>query len=169
MSWPARLDHGPVLPPARHAGVDQSGVAGPKVVGAEAQALGDSRSEALDEHVGRVGEPAHYFDTIRRLQIDSDRSTTAPVDIAFGRLRRRAHCEIGPVDNRDIGAQIGEHHRAKGRRTQPRDLDDANAGQRSGHHEAPSCPPAASHRPSTAFISSLLYVSSWRHHWSLPA
>ena len=62
MSWPARLDARTLLPPAGHAGVDQPGIAGPKVVGAEPQALGHARSEALDEHVRRVGEPAHHFD-----------------------------------------------------------------------------------------------------------
>ena len=54
---PRFLGERPVLPPAGHPAVDEPGVAGETGLGAEAEALGDPRPEALDHRVRGVDQP----------------------------------------------------------------------------------------------------------------
>ena len=53
MSCPAAWAYGPVLAPAGHAPEHQPRVAGEALVGTDAEPLHHTRSEALDEPVGR--------------------------------------------------------------------------------------------------------------------
>ena len=56
MSCPAASEYGPVLAPAGHPPVDELGVAGEALVGADAEPLHHARAEALDQRVGALDE-----------------------------------------------------------------------------------------------------------------
>jgi hypothetical protein len=51
------LGQRPRLAEARHAAVDQAGVAGMAVGRAQTQPLGHAGAKALDEHIGTVHDP----------------------------------------------------------------------------------------------------------------
>ncbi len=169
MSWPARSDHGPSCPHPVIRAYTSSGVPVTQLVGTETEPFRHPRPEALHEYICLGREPTHDLDSFIGLEVDRYRSTATSVDIALHRLWSRAGCKVDSVHDDDVRPQVGEHHGAERRRPESRDLDDADTGQWPAHHAPPSRPPAASQRPRTSFISSLLYVSSWRCHRLSPA
>ena len=66
---PDRRGQRPVLAPPGHPGVDQPGIAAQADLGPGAQALGHPRPEALDQHVGGVGEPKQRVEGAGVLQV----------------------------------------------------------------------------------------------------
>src|SRR5690606_36836657 len=62
-----------LLAPTRHPPVDEAGVGGEALVGADAEPLGDTRPEASDEHVTAGDQPEDGGDPFRSLQVDRHR------------------------------------------------------------------------------------------------
>ena len=130
------LGVGPLLAPARHAAVDQLGVAGHADVGAQAEALHDAGTEALEDGVGAVDEAQRRLDAGRVLEVDRDRAAPPRQQVAGGVGGVAAADAVGPVDADDLRAHVGEHHAAERPRPDALQLHDADARQRS--HGAPS-------------------------------
>ena len=76
MSWPAG-GHRPVLAPPGHPAVDEPRVAGEAVVGPDAQSLGHTGSQTLDEAVGLLDEVEDELDGVGVLEVDPDRGPGA--------------------------------------------------------------------------------------------
>ena len=89
MSWPAVRGVGAVLAPAGHPAVDQAGVAGQAVVGAEPEPLGDPGPEPLDQGVGLLDQAQHRLPALGMLEVDADRPP-APAE------RRRRPAALPP-------------------------------------------------------------------------
>ena len=117
----------PVLAPAGHAAEDEAGVALRARLRAEAEPLGDAGPEALDQHVGLVGQPEQQVDRRRVLEVQADRA--APAAQRIERCLRLRAASLSPVDSQDIGAEIGQDHAAEGRGRQAGDLDDTHAAE----------------------------------------
>ena len=62
----------PILAPARHARINEPGIAGERHIGAEAKALHDAGPQALDEHVRFLDDPQAEIDGRRLLQIEHE-------------------------------------------------------------------------------------------------
>ena len=129
--------HRTLLPPARHAAVDQPVVPGRQLVGSEPEPLGDAGAEPLDEHVGHVGEVAHRLDTGLGAQVDGDAAAVA-VEHVVRVGARLTHDRLGPVDAQYVGPHVGEHHRGERRRTDSCELDHLHPVQGSPHVDS-SC------------------------------
>src|SRR5262249_62297583 len=101
---------------ARERAVDQPRVARRGLVRAEPEPLGDTRTEAVDQHVGPVEEPAEHLASLVGLQVEHDAALVAvhrveepalaadivhpPPAVALRRL---------PLD--DLGAALRARHR----------------------------------------------------------
>ena len=117
----------PVLAVAGHPPDDEAGVVVEQLGGFEPQPLEDAGAEALDEDVRRGSEAAHDVDPVGMLEVHLDRAAPAVED------RHRQGGGPGPVDPDDVCAEIGEEHGAVGRRSQRRELDDPDSGERTTH------------------------------------
>ena len=67
---PGRVRQRPVLPPAGYPAVDEPRVAGEAIVGPEAESLGHTRPEALDQRVGVLDEAQCERLSVRALQVE---------------------------------------------------------------------------------------------------
>ena len=107
-----------------------------QVLGAESQPLRDAGTEALDQRVGAVDEPEHEAGALRRLEVDSERPSTAE-ECGNERLAAR----IGrAVDAHDLRAEVGEHHPAERHGADPSELHHPEPRQRSAGVCAPVHP-----------------------------
>ena len=109
----------------------------------EAQPLGHARPVILDEDVRGLREALDDLDTFGRLEVDRE-PALAPVHrhesraVAVLRDRRqlaRGLARDGRLDLDDVGAHVGEVHRAERRRHRLREVDDAETLER--FHVAP--------------------------------
>lgn len=121
------LGQRPVLTPAGHPAVDQLGITGQARLRAEAQALGDTGAEALDERVGAVDDGEDGLDARWVLEVEGDRAAAPVQDRVLGGGSGLG----GAVDADDFGALVGEEHAGEGPRADAAELDDTDAGQRS--------------------------------------
>ena len=122
-----------LLTPACHAAVDQLGVAGQAVLGTDAQPLGDAGPEALDQGIGLLDQPQHRLDAVRGLEVDPDRPAAAGQQVHGRRVRIAAAHRLRTVDADDVGAHVGQLQRAEREGTQPGQLDDRDARERTTH------------------------------------
>lgn len=67
----------PSLAPARHAAIDQPEISPCAIYRPQAQALHDTRAEALDEAVRRLDQTQHRLDSRRLLEVEDDRVPAA--------------------------------------------------------------------------------------------
>ncbi len=70
---PGHRGHGAVLAPSGHASVDQPTVPGEAGLGPDAQPLGHTRPEALDQAVGLLDQVEDELDGVGVLEVDADR------------------------------------------------------------------------------------------------
>ncbi len=124
---------GAVLAPARHAAVDQSGVPSQHDVGPEPEPLHHARTEPLDEAVGLLGQGQDRLDPVGVLEVDADGAPASVVDVGGRGGRVAAGDVLRPVDPDHVGAHVGQHHGGEGPRADPRQLDDLQAREGSGH------------------------------------
>src|SRR5262249_24279721 len=124
-----RLREGSRLPPAGHATVDEPRVAREARVGAEAQALGDAGTEALDEGVGLLDEAEHRLDAVGLLQIHGDRAAAPVHEVELRRLWDAEPRVARAIDADDVGAELGEEHRAERAGADAGELDDLRSGE----------------------------------------
>lgn len=130
---PRGLGQRAVLAPAGHPAVDQAGVALQAGVRAEPEPLHDAGPEALDEHVGAVGESQHRVACGGVLEVGGHRGPAAAqqhLGIGGGELP-------GPVDADDVGAEVGQQHAGEGRRRQAGELQHPHAREGSVAHPPP--------------------------------
>jgi len=113
------------LAPAGHPPVDEPRIALPAYVRADAESLGHIGPERLEQHVGAVNHGQQRLWPCCVLQIDQHRPPAA-ADDRPGWILGLARA----VDPHDIGAQVGQQHRAVGRWPEPGQLHDPQAGQR---------------------------------------
>src|SRR6202008_722452 len=121
-----------VLAPAGHAGVDQPLVHLGAVLRTEAEPLGDSRAEALDEHVGLGDQPQHQVAVLVALQVRRDRSPV-PQQVVITGVDRRSRPLARTLDADDVGPQVTEEHRGVRPRADAGQLDDSQPLQWSSH------------------------------------
>jgi hypothetical protein len=105
------------LTEARHRDVDRRRVHGAHRGVAEAELVGDTGEEVLDDDVGAAGKLEHELRSLGLLQIDGD--TTL---VAIDRGERRAHAAATPraqvvaaprpLDLHHVGAEIGHERGA---------------------------------------------------------
>jgi hypothetical protein len=122
-----------LLAPAGHSREDQPGVALRAYLRPEAEALGHSRPEALDQDIGVLGEPQQQVDSGLVLEVEADRAAAAAERIHRQPGVRPA--PLGPVHPQHVSAEIGRDHAAERGRRQAGDLDDLYAVQWT--HEQP--------------------------------
>ena len=118
-----------LLAPTGHSAVDEAGVAGEAVVGADTEPLGDPGPEALDQAVGGLDEPHHRLEALGRLHVDTDRATAAQHDVGRRHIGIPASNRRGSLDADHVGAHVGQHHGAERPRADARQLDDAYSGK----------------------------------------
>ncbi len=124
---PGRRRQRAILAPPRHPAEDEPRIAPLARLRAEAQPLGHSRPEPLDQHVSVVGQPQQQVDPGRVLEVEPDRP--APADERVSRRAGLRPAALGPVDPQHVRAQVGQDHAAKRRWRQAGDLDDPHAFQ----------------------------------------
>ena len=112
-----------VLSPAGHATEDELRIPFQADVGAEAEPFHDARSEPLDQAVGLLDHVEHRFDCLRTLEVHPQGAAAT-----IQHIELRAASRIGPaVDADNLGAQVGQHHRAERPRSDAGDLENAVA------------------------------------------
>jgi hypothetical protein len=114
--------------------VHQTRVARRELLVAEAQPLGDRRTERLDDDVGVVGQPAHGVDAVRSGEVGEDAALAAREVRERGRLSQ--HCSPGRLDPHHVGTEVGEHLAHLGAEPGGRQVDHPKTIER-----VHSCPP----------------------------
>lgn len=127
-----------LLTPAADPSVDQAGIAGESGLGADAEAVGDTGAEALDQDVGVFGEREGLLDALGALEVEGDGTTAAGERV----LRRARAVGAGgragrPVDPYDIGAEPGQDGADERGGRRAREFQYTHSGQRSGHGQLP--------------------------------
>ncbi len=125
------------LTPAGHPRVDECGIARLARLRTDTEPFADPGPEALQEHVGPLAQPEHDLGATRVLQVDAD-AAPAAVDhrecrrgpARHGSSRRDVR---GAVDAEHLRAEVGQQHPGELHRTDVRELDDADARERSHH------------------------------------
>ena len=119
-----------VLSPSGHPAVDHPRIPGRTILRTEAETFGDAGPEPLDERVGAVDEAKHGLDAGGVLEIDRDARPAAVEEVEV-----RGHVDAEPgvgqaIDTHDVGAELGEEHRAHRTRSDARELDDSQSLER---------------------------------------
>ena len=114
-----------VLPPPRHAAVDEPRVAREARVRPEPEPLCDARSKPLDERVRPIDEPERQIHAFRGLEIDRHRAPATVQDGGEGLRARPGRA----VDAHDLRAEIGQDHPAERPGPDPPELDHAQPGE----------------------------------------
>ena len=115
-----RVRQRPILPPARHASVDQLRVPRHAVIRAQAQALGHAGPEAFEQRIRRLRQPQHRLHALGLFQIHTDGAPVAGKNIPRGTCPR-PHA----IHADHLRAHIRKHHPAEGPRTDTGQFDDA--------------------------------------------
>jgi len=118
----------PVLPPAGHAAINESGLAGQAGLRPEPEPFHDARPHAFDQRIATFDHAQHQFGSARRLEVDADRLFAAIED----RLPAQAQGSglSGSLDEDHLGAHIGEQHARERTGADAGDFENADAGQR---------------------------------------
>ena len=119
------------LTPAGHPGVDQPLVHLGAVFRAQAQTLGDARSETLDQHVGLGDEFEDKLAALLGLEVGDDEAPVAQHGVCAA--------GPGPVDAHDVGTEVAEDHRGVRAGPDSGEFDDSQSCQRSRHLSRPPC------------------------------
>ena len=125
------LRHRAVLAPTRHPPVDELRIACEADVGAEAEALGDTRPEPLEQCVGAVDELQHELDALGVLQVDADRAPPAIQRLEIHLVELRGVDLLRAVDADDVGAHVRQQHSRERSRSDTGELDDLDSCKRS--------------------------------------
>lgn len=128
------LGEWPVLSPAGHPGIDQSGVAGVTLLRSDAEALGHPGTHSLDEDVRGRGEAQDGLHAGRVLEVGFD-GRPAPVQRRCGGGVEA--CTAGAVDTDHVRAHLGEQQTGIRARPYAGKLHHPHARQRAGRHSAP--------------------------------
>ena len=133
----AALAIGAGLAEAGDGGVDQARVAGRQRRPPETQPLERAGPEILDQDVGAIDQLQQLGLAGLGLEVDDDRALVAVPDHegrAFaaheGRHATRIVAAVGPLDLDDVGAVVGQQHRAVGARQMARQVHDREPLQR---------------------------------------
>ncbi len=96
----------------------------------------DAGPEALDQRVRLLDQLQHDLGAVRVLEVDSaiDRRPRLSSSVEKSLLGPTSAGAGQAVDAQDVGAEVGEHHRAERPGPDRADLDDADAGERTGAH-----------------------------------
>ena len=136
--------------PARHAPVDELCVAGQALVGADPEAFGDAGPVPLDQDVGPLDQPEEHLAALLLTEIEGERLVPAE-DPQPGRDPR--HRFGHRIDADDPGAHVGEQHRQQRERSDPAELHQRDAGERSAtrcsHPPRPLIPSRFDAQPAT--------------------
>ena len=135
------LHQRPLLPPPRHAGIDKAGIRTEAIVRTETQPLDHARPEALDEDVGAGYHAPRSRQTVSRFQVEPDRALVAHVEVVFARNVETCR---RPVDEHDVGAEIGEQRCGERCRPLPREFNDPHPCERAAHLPLPATKRATS-------------------------
>jgi len=114
-----------MLPPARHAAINQGGVVLQADVRTKAQTLHDARTISLKKDVGLPGKSQAGFDGRLLFKVEGGGAPSARQH--FGCT---ASTRSGAVDPDHIGAKIAQQHGAEWRRPKTNKFHDFNAPQR---------------------------------------
>ena len=112
-----------LLAPASHPPVDELGIQGQAVVGADAEALGHARAEALDQQVRALDQAPSGPEAVGVLEIDRDRTPTPQQKVPlvlFPDTRYPDH----------VGTEIGEDHARERSWTDPAQFYDSHVSER---------------------------------------
>ena len=144
---------GPVLPEARDRGHHQAGILRRERIVAEAEPRHDAGPEVLDHDIGRDAEVPRGLEAVLALQVERHGALVAVPEhegraLALHEGRRLAHrFAFGTLHLDDIGALVGEQHRAIGSRKIGGKVDDSKPFQCPGHGAL------ASHEISAAILA----------------
>jgi hypothetical protein len=112
--------------------VDEARVAGEQRVTPDAEALRHAGREALEHHVGAVGELEEAFVVAGVLQVEHD---APPAAQPHGRRCERAErVTAGWFDLDDVGAMVGEQHAGEGPGHALSEVEDAQSGEHGIRH-----------------------------------
>ncbi len=112
--------------------VDEARVAGEQRVAPDAEALRHAGREALEHHVGAVGELEEAFVVAGVLQVEHD---AAPAAQPHRRRRERAErVTAGRFDLDDVGAVVGEQHAGEGPGHALSEVEDPQSGEHGIRH-----------------------------------
>ena len=167
------------LSPARHATVDEGGVAGVGCVRTDAEPLHHAGAQSLDQRIRARGEIEQGLHALGLAQVQDDGVLAAIVD--------RGHRHAGPVHEDHLGPHIREQHPGIGTRPDTCELDDAGAGKGKRHRGAlapfagrgrkrrarsgrPWCQLAYVLRSVSSHATSgdIIHVSACRRSWTQP-
>ena len=128
--------HHAVLPVAGDRAVDELRVAGAHRGVAEAEPIEHTRPEVLEHDVGGGRETGDDVAAAVEAQVDGDASLPAVLlgevhrEPADPRLRRAGEVTLGRLDLDHVGAEVGQRLAARRARQHPRQVEDANAVER---------------------------------------
>lgn len=122
------VGEGAFLAPAGHPAVDEAGVAGVAVGGADAEPFGDAGAVALQEDVGAGGQVEDARGAFGGLQVEDDGALVAVGDVEGGVDAEAG--SPGAVHADDVGAEVGEEHGGEGRGADAGEFHDADTGER---------------------------------------
>ena len=122
-----------ILAPARHATVDERGVAGGDIGRPEAEAFCDAGAEALDEELGVGDEVENAGDIGRVFEVGLKGFLSAVQHAMRDDVRRVA----GAHDTDDARAHVCENHRGERAGANPAEVDNGDAGE-GAHRDLPS-------------------------------
>jgi len=101
------------------------------LLGADAQALGHTGAEALDQPVGAVCQLEHGLDAAGVLEIHPHAPAPPVQHVEVGGVGNLLAHPVGPVHPHHICPQISQHHGRERSRSDAGDLYHANAFERS--------------------------------------
>jgi hypothetical protein len=123
-----------VLSPTGHATVDELWISRETRIRAKAKSLHRSRPESFDQCVGARNEVERDRDILSSFEIQRDRRSSARehvvARIVRHNTRRHSHCAVDP---HHVGAEVGEHHAAKGRGADADHFNNSRSVERTSH------------------------------------
>jgi hypothetical protein len=115
-----------ILPPSRHAAVNQARIARVTHFGPEPESFHHARAVAFEQNVRACCQLA--CDSVVRILLESERDNASP---AQRDIDSRIGPRAGPSDMDHVGAHVREQHCAKGYWPEGGKLQDLDTGQRS--------------------------------------
>jgi hypothetical protein len=123
----------PILSPSGDTPVNKPGISRQARLWAEAQPLGHSRPESLDQRIRFLHERKGDLDRFRALQVKPDGAPATRHDVEF-RIDRQADIgRLGAIDAQDVGTHICKQHAAERAGPDAGKLKDAHARERTAH------------------------------------
>lgn len=130
----------PVLTEAGQGAIHQARIALRQLVVAQAEAVHDAGTEALDDHIRPVGQTAHRLQPLGVLEVQGDAALVAVAQQEAGGIahvfRRQVALIVaraGLLDLDHLGAEAGQHLRRQRAGQQAAEFQDGDALQRVGH------------------------------------